>query len=100
MTGRRETFHGHEENVWEWEWVEGTKRLGCLGVSGGLRLWMSGRTRIAETGRGREWREAGRWREERESGEGEMGMRRRTGGLQGYECVVRGEGYLGLAGTR
>lgn len=72
MTGRRERFHGHEEEVWEWEWVEGAKRLGC---SWGLRWvevvvlwWMSGRTRMSETGRGRgrEWREAGRWREERE----------------------------------
>lgn len=55
---------------------------------------------MSETGRGREWREAGRWREERESGEGEMVDEEDDGGLQGYECVVRGEGRLGLAGTR
>lgn len=34
VTGRRETFHAHEEEVWEWEWVEGAKMLGC---SWGLR---------------------------------------------------------------
>lgn len=74
------------------------KGLVWLGVSGGLRfvvlLWMSGRTRMAETGRGRECREAGRWRKNANSGEGEVGEKLQCSARMGLKES------LGLAGTR